>query len=82
MILFEIQGEALGLVNHFGDVVCLALVVKDGIALDGEVGRLPGVCVVQRWCDDIDPEDEGCEDVEDGPSRNHERRASICNLGP
>lgn len=58
LVLVDIENKSILLVDHFGYIINLALVIKDGIALQREVCRVPSIGVVDNRCDNVDPKDE------------------------
>lgn len=72
LILGRIKSKAILLVDNFGDIVSGTRVVEHRIALNRKVRRIPDVTVVERRRDDVNPENQGCEDVHDGPCWHHD----------
>lgn len=81
-ILLGIKSKVIFLVDDLGNVEDGTGVVVDGVALKRKMGREPSVGVVQCRTNDVDPKDEGGEDVEDSPNRHNERRSDVSNLTP
>lgn len=70
------------LVDDSRDIVGLTQVVEDGIALDREICRLPDVGIIQCRGNDIDPEHQRGQNVQDSPCRHDKRGTDVGNLAP
>ncbi|CCF47149.1 hypothetical protein CH063_15650 [Colletotrichum higginsianum] len=81
-VLDRVETEPVRLVDDPGDVEGLPVVVVDGVALDGEIGRVPRVGVVEGRRDYVYPEDQRCKHVQDGPCGHDKRRPDVRNLTP